>query len=256
MSESFRNFIGTSGWHYKHWRNVFYPIDLPEKDFLSYYSQKFKTVEINNSFYRLPEAQTFAQWREQTPEGFLFAIKSNRYITHMKKLKDPISPLKKMFDAAASLEPKSGPFLFQMPPRWKKNTTRLEEFLRSLPDEYRYTFEFRDEDWFADDIYNALSEKGAAFCIYDLNGCLSPLIVTTDFVYIRLHGPGGPYQGMYSNQELDEWESRIRQWNRAGKDVYCYFDNDQNGYAVTNADILQNMLMSPVRENLLSGTGK
>ena len=242
MQAAGNHYIGTSGWHYMHWRDAFYPHDLPVKDYLSYYTGKFGTVEINNTFYHLPKAETFAQWRNDAPVNFIFAVKGNRYITHMKKLKEPGQALTHMFAAVKSLESMLGPLLFQLPPHWKKNTGRLEEFLEQLPNGHRYAFEFRDEDWFADDVYQALSKKDAAFCIYELNYRLSPMAVTAGFVYIRLHGPGASYQGDYDDGTLGTWAEQIKGWMAAGKDVYCYFDNDQNGYAVRNAYTLKRML--------------
>jgi len=242
MPGSAKQYIGTSGWQYKHWRDVFYPHDLPVNEYLSYYAGQFGSVEINNSFYRLPEAKTFAKWRDAVPGDFIFAIKGNRYITHMKKLREPSQALQNLFDAAGFLGDNLGPVLFQLPPHWKKNTGRLAEFLCALPVGHRYALEFRDESWFADDVYRTLAEQDAAFCIYELNHRLSPLEVTAGFIYIRLHGPGGAYQGNYDGTALDAWASRIAGWRDAGKDVYCYFDNDQNGYAAMNAGTLKRML--------------
>ena len=234
--------VGTSGWHYDHWRGPFYPQDMPSGQFLAHYTRHFHTVEINNTFYQLPAPETFAAWRDGTPPQFLFACKASRYITHMKKLADPARTTVRFFEAIQSLGPKLGPVLLQLPPRWRVNLDRLLVFLRSLPKGFRFVFEFRDPSWFGRDTCDMLAEHHAAFCIYDLAGRQSPIEVTTDFVYIRLHGPGGPYRGKYDERALRAWARRCRAWIKAGKDVYCYFDNDERGYAVQNALQLQHML--------------
>jgi len=234
--------IGTSGWHYNHWRGPFYPKDLSTDRFLSYYAERLHTVEINNSFYQLPEKGTLETWRSSTRPGFVFSVKASRYMTHMKKLKDPEKPLSSFLNRVDVMGDRLGPILFQLPPRWRMNKERLTAFLKALPRDHRYTFEFRDPSWFHRDTLQALEEQGAAFCIYELAGRLSPKEITTDFVYIRLHGPQGPYEGKYTTQALSGWAGAISSWVRQGKDVYCYFDNDEAGYAVQNALELQDMM--------------
>lgn len=237
-------YIGTSGWHYKHWKGPFYPEKTQESEFLNRYAEHFLTVEINNSFYNLPEAKTLRQWRDRVPKGFIFSVKASRYITHMKKLKDPKKSLSVLFKRLRSLGDKMGPILFQLPPKWNINTDRLNAFLKALPPDRRYTFEFRNESWFEREVFNALSEHKTAFCIYELAGHVSPLEVTTDFVYIRLHGPDGAYEGSYSTRTLKDWAGNISDWTEDGKTVYCYFDNDQNGFATKNALKLREILHS------------
>jgi uncharacterized protein YecE (DUF72 family) len=227
--------IGTSGWHYEHWRGPFYPEKLPAARMLEYYAEHFDTVEINNSFYKLPEESALEQWKETAPKGFLFAMKASRYITHMKKLKDPQTAFRKFFDRAAVLGRALGPILFQLPPRWGPNIGRLDEFLGLLPPRFRYAFEFRDPAWFIAEVESVLRKHQAAFCIYDFDRRLSPRTVTAGFVYIRLHGPEGKYSGTYSPEALGEWANAIAAWDASGKDVYCYFDNDQAGYAAKDA---------------------
>ncbi|GAB4364130.1 MAG: DUF72 domain-containing protein [Methylohalobius crimeensis] len=234
--------IGTSGWHYDHWRGPFYPQELASEDFLAYYHERFDTVELNNTFYRLPSPRTFESWRHSVGDDFIFSVKASRYITHLKKLKDPRPPLAHFFENLAPLTEKVGVILFQLPPRWRMNLERLQGFLEALPSDFRYTFEFRDPSWFDDRIYRLLAEFNAAFCIYDLDGKLSPKEVTANFVYIRLHGPDGPYQGKYDTRTLCGWAGAISAWVAEGKEVYCYFDNDQAGYAVENALELKRML--------------
>ena len=230
--------IGTSGWHYKHWKGTFYPADIKEKDQLAEYLKTFSTVELNNSFYRLPEPETFSHWAAAAPNGFIFAVKASRYITHMKKLKDTTEAVETMLRHADKLKEKLGPVIFQLPPGWKVNTERFAYFLSHLPKGYLYVFEFRNPTWYCEEIYELLHNYKCAFCIYELDHHLTPLQVTADFVYIRLHGPDAKYQGSYSQAQLTHWATLCRQWMKEGKDVFIYFDNDQNGYAAFNAKAL------------------
>lgn len=235
--------IGTSGWHYSHWKGPFYPDDMHAGDMLEFYMGRFDTVEINNSFYQLPEKKTLRAWRDKVPDDFTFAVKASRYITHMKKLKDPGKSTKRFFNRMDALGDKLGPILFQLPPRWKFNAERLKQFLDVLPEDFRYTMEFRDTTWFTEQAYDILEEYGVAFCIYQLAGRLSPRQVTSDFVYVRLHGPTSKkYEGSYSARSLAGWAGAFSTWTRQGKGVYCYFDNDQAGHAPKNAARLLNML--------------
>jgi uncharacterized protein YecE (DUF72 family) len=160
----------------------------------------------------------------------------------MKKLKDPSEPLERLLDRVSALGEKLGPILFQLPPRWRSNADRLEGFLEILPEDHRYAFEFRDPSWFDGEIYGLLAKHGAAFCIYDLGGRISPKEITTDFAYVRLHGPAGPYQGRYGTRRLAGWANAFSTWLKQGLDVYCYFDNDEAGYAVQDALKLQQMM--------------
>jgi uncharacterized protein YecE (DUF72 family) len=235
LSRKGKIYIGTSGWHYGHWKGPLYPKETSSEDFLMFYAKQFQTTEINNTFYQLPTEKTMASWRDTVPDGFVFSIKASRYITHMKKLKDPEESTRKFFSIIEVLGDKAGPVLFQLPPKWKVNLDRLEEFLDALPGVYRYSFEFRDTTWFGQDTENLLVKKKVAFCIYDFDGRQSPRPVTTDFIYIRLHGPEGAYRGKYDKGALSDWTEAISTWAGDGKDVYCYFDNDQNGYAPQNA---------------------
>jgi uncharacterized protein YecE (DUF72 family) len=236
-------FIGTSGWHYKHWLGLFYPQKFPADQMLEFYTKHFDTVELNNSFYHLPLSSSFDNWRESTPRGFVFAVKASRFITHMKKLKDPRASTQKFFDGAERLGRKLGPILFQLPPNWKLNLERLEEFLKSLPPGHRYVFEFRDESWLVKDAFELLRKFNAAFCIHDLANMRTPLEITADFTYIRFHGPGqAKYQGSYTNRELKEWAKRITNWRSQLKAVYVYFNNDIGGHAVWNAQTLKELV--------------
>ncbi len=229
--------IGTSGWHYKHWRGPFYPEQCSAPRMLEHYLCHFDTVEINNSFYKLPSTETFQCWREATPRDFCFAVKASRFITHNKKLADPENALQNFLPRAEALGDKLGPVLFQLPPKWNINLERLEQFLRVLPKgkRRRYAFEFRNPTWLTQGTYELLTRHNAAFCIFELAGFMTPLEITADWTYIRLHGPGGKYQGSYSTAQLRDWANRLREWSRKLRAVYLYFDNDQAGYAAQNA---------------------
>lgn len=237
-----RTWIGTSGWLYKHWKGPFYPEDIPQKNHFSFFATHFKTVELNNPFYRLPSPETFNGWREKAPEDFLYAVKASRYITHIKRLKDPEESVELLLKNASELKEKLGPILFQLPPSMKFDEERLEIFLRSLPRDHRFTMEFRNNTWYNEDCYDMLRKYNIAFCIYELEYHKSPELCTAEFVYIRLHGPGRKYQGSYSDKSLEEWATKSKAWNKKGIDVYIYFDNDQNAYAAHNAMTLQEMI--------------
>jgi uncharacterized protein YecE (DUF72 family) len=236
-----RFFIGTSGWHYPHWRGVFYPARLPAEQWLAHYALHFDTVEINRSFYRLPGAEAVAAWRGAVPAGFRFAVKASRYITHMKKLKDPRDSLAAFRRVARGLGRRLGPVLFQLPPNWRVDPGRLAGFLAALPRSWRCAFELRDPSWHCPEVYALLRRHPAAFCIYDLGGFTAPPEMTADFAYLRLHGAGEPYAGRYGTRRLRDWAAAIRGWGRAG-DVYVYFDNDEAGYAVADALELRRLL--------------
>lgn len=237
-----RVLVGTSGWHYDHWVDAFYPEGTSSGEFLSHYVRRFETAEINNTFYSLPDRKTLVRWRDTVPRRFVFACKASRFITHMKKLKDPRDSLARYVDRVGVLGHTLGPILFQLPPRWHINVERLADFMEVLPSGRRYTFEFRDRSWFEQEVYELLAEHNAALCIYDLDGFRSPLRRTTDFVYVRLHGPGRPYEGSYDGRTLYGLWRRFRNWLEEGCDVYCYFDNDQAGYAALDALKLKEMI--------------
>ncbi len=237
-------YIGTSGWNYRHWKGPFYPPGLRATELLPFYRERFSTVEINNSFYILPTADTFAAWRRTAGEDFCFAVKASRFITHMKKLKEPEEPIARLLGRVEALGPTLGPILFQLPPRWRYNRERFEHFLAALPSSHRFAIEFREASWWHDEVYTLLRRANVAFCIFDLAGRQSPPIVTADFVYVRLHGPEGAYQGRYGSDRLSHWLRRFREWSEGRRDLYCYFDNDQNGYAPHDALDLNDLLRS------------
>lgn len=209
---------------------------------LPFYTERFDTVELNNSFYRLPSKAALENWREETPAHFCFAAKASRYLTHAKKLKDPEQGIARFFDRIEVLGSKLGPILFQLPPQWPVNTERLAHFLDALPSGHRYAFEFRNETWSTAEVEEILRSHDAAYCIFDLAGYRSPLFVTANFVYVRLHGPGGKYQGSYPDSALKHWADLISEWKSHRKHVYLYFDNDDSGYAPQNALKLKQLL--------------
>ena len=203
---------------------------------LSFYLEHFDTVELNNSFYNLPQAATLEGWHDATPPGFVFAVKASRFITHMKKLKEPAATLEKFDERMLSLGGKLGPILFQLPPRWDCNLERLREFLDALPEGRLHAFEFRDERWFNDEVFDLLRRHNAALVMHDIAGHQAPRTVTDGFIYVRLHGPKDqPYVGSYDDAELRDWAAEILRWRDQGRDVYVYFDNDENAHAAKNA---------------------
>jgi uncharacterized protein YecE (DUF72 family) len=235
--------IGTSGWHYKHWIGSFYPEDISPNEMFQYYSRHFDTVEINNTFYRLPQLTTFDNWRSNSPPNFCFAVKASRFITHMKKLKDPHTSMAKFFLAAQRLEKKLGPILFQLPPRWKVDPKRLSEFLEALPAGHQYVVEFRDQSWLVPQIFALLRKHNVAFCIHDLAESQTPLELTANVTYVRFHGPStAKYTGSYQRSDLRRWAIRINEWRKELSDVYIYFNNDVGGYANQNALVLRGLL--------------
>ena len=235
--------VGTSGWIYRHWKGVVYPADLPVRRWLAHYAASFDTVEVNNSFYRLPSEGTFRDWARQAPPGFLFAVKASRYLTHLKKLKDPERPLELFLGRARLLGEHLGPVLYQLPPGWHADVGRLRHFLSLLPADLTHVVEFRDPSWYSDEVRSALAGRGVGFCVHDLRGEPTPEWVTGSAVYVRFHGPTArAYAGRYSRGQLRAWAGRIGRWRRAGHDVYAYFNNDDAGHAVTNARELRSLL--------------
>lgn len=231
--------IGTSGWVYKHWQGIFYPKELPQKDWFSRYAQEFDTVEINNSFYRLPSESAFDSWRRQAPPGFHYAVKASRYLTHMKKLKDPEEPLHLFFERAKRLEQTLGPVLYQFPPHWGMNLSRFEHFLSALPKGYQHVVEFRDPSWLTEEVFKTMERFRVAHCLHDMYTLQIPIRITAPPVYIRLHGDTR-HAGDYPPAALEPWATRIREWQDLG--VFVYFNNDVGGYALENARTLKHML--------------
>ncbi len=235
--------IGTSGWSYKHCKGTFYPEGTKIKDQFPYYISHFNTVELNNSFYMLPKKETFLHWKNIIPDDFRYVVKASRYITHVKKLQDPMESIARFFEHTLLLGKKLGAILFQLPPNLKANPYVLEAFLQQLLKSHRYVFEFRNPDWYQKIIYGLLRQYNCAFCIYELAGHLSPREVTADFVYLCLHGPGDKYQGSYSDETLRQWARQCKTWIKT-KDVYVFFDNDQEGYTAFNASKLSHLVQN------------
>ena len=239
MDRTSRARIGTSGYHYNHWRGVFYPKELPKAQWLFYYSQRFDTVEINNTFYHLPTATAFDSWRKQAPAGFCYAAKFNRYGSHFMRLKEPRSTLRNFLTVAKRLKQALGPILVQLPPHWKVNVQRLDEFLAAAPPRLRFAIEFRDERWLCPNVFTVLEQHRAALCIHDILKN-HPRLVTSDWTYLRYHGDH--YSGSYSEQHLTREAEWINRQLAAGLDVFAYFNNDAQGYAVQNATDLKSKI--------------
>ncbi len=231
--------IGTSGWVYPHWAGIFYPATLRQSQWLAFYSSYFPTVEINRSFYRLPPRHVFEGWRLQTPKNFLFAVKASRYITHMRKLGDPVGPLTTFHSAIEGLGEKCGPILFQLPPFWKADRQRLSEFLRHLQPGRHYAFEFRHPSWLEDEVLEHLKAHQVALAIPDFPGMPRRMALTAPFTYIRFHG--GEHGPGYTVEELQLWAERIAAWAQ-GVEIYVYFNNDYAGWAIRNAATLWRIL--------------
>ena len=240
-----RYYIGTSGWHYDHWQGRFYPEGLRKPKWLEFYSQSFPTVELNNSFYHLPTEKAFATWHRATPDSFRFAVKVSRYITHIRKLKDSEEPLQNFLARATLLGDKLGPLLYQLPPGLRRDDDLLESFLSLLPRHLVHVFEFRHASWHDQRILDLLQRYNAGFCIFDMPDLTTPLAATADFVYVRFHGSSSMYGGCYSDDELADWAKRIEQVSRDTGAVYVYFNNDLEGFAVSNARTLARKLHDP-----------
>lgn len=239
-------FIGTSGYNYKHWSNgVFYPEGLNQKEWLEHYAKFFKSVELNVTFYRLPQEKVFESWKKRTPPDFFFAIKGSRFITHIKRLKDIEEPLENFFDRASLLKKKLSVVLWQLPPSFKMDVVRLESLLQNLKKykNIRNAFEFRHESWLCDDIFEMLDKKNCCICLADWPEFDTEIPVMGSFVYVRRHGTEGElYNGCYSDSQLKKDASSIREWMNQGKDVYIYFNNDARGWAIMNALTLQSIM--------------
>ncbi len=253
-------YIGTSGWVYSHWVGKFYPENLPSKDRLKYFAKYFDTAEVNYSFYHLPRPTTFLKWYQETPKGFLFSVKASRFITHIKRLKNVKDPWQQFFENAKNLKEKLGPILFQFPPSFKaekENIQRLRNFLKllsnyqlatthySLPTTHyklRYAFEFRHKTWLDEKTYKLLEKYNAALVIADSSRYPKAEVVTTDFVYIRMHGPAELFASKYSDKALENLAKKIKKWQKEKRDVFVYFNNDFHGFAIENALFLKKLL--------------
>ena len=231
--------VGTSGYQYRHWKGDFYPADLPQSRWLERYARCFDSVEINNTFYHLPEEGVFDAWREKVPPGFRFALKYSRYATHLKHLADPEEPLHRFLERAERLRSWLGPILVQLPPRWNADPGRLDAFLRAAPRRHRWAVEVRDPSWLCDEVYAVLRDHGAALVVHDWIED-HPMPATAGWRYLRFHGAQDG--GGYSHQALSGQARRIRRWLREGRDVYAYFNNDRGGHAPRNGRDLRRYL--------------
>jgi uncharacterized protein YecE (DUF72 family) len=231
-------FIGTSGYNYPHWsNNVFYPAGLPPNTWLEYYSKFFTTVELNVTFYRLPQEGMCKSWHERSPRNFAFAVKGSRYITHIKRLRDADDSLMLLRSRIRRLKQKLHVILWQLPPRFNVEVERLARFIKRLNVlKTRHVFEFRDARWFRDDVYGILKDNNIALCNADWPLADIEIPVTADFIYVRRHGAARiVYGGCYARKQLQRDARLIKAWRAKGKDVYVYFNNDAHGYAVQNA---------------------
>lgn len=235
-----RLYLGTSGYVYPHWRKRFYPAGLPPREWLPFYARHFKTVELNNSFYRLPSKAAFRAWRAHVPDDFVFAVKASRYLTHLKRLKTPAPPLDRLLRRVRPLGITLGPMLFQLPAQFHANLPRLARFVRLLERQrlapgVRAVLEVRDASWLVGETYDLLRKANVALCFHDAR--VQPVTepVTADFVYVRRHGTAPRYRGSYTEVMLQADAGRIGGWLDDGLDVYVYFNNDGGGAAVRNA---------------------
>ncbi len=236
--------VGCSGWSYRDWRGVVYPTDLSAKGWFGYYTLLFDTVELNNTFYRLPSQQAVEGWARSAPADFVFALKLGQFGSHRMKLRDASSWLPNHMDRAERLGASLGPTLVQLPPRWRRNVDRLDEFLSVAPRSMRWAVEMREPSWLHDDVYDVLARHGAALCIHDLIED-HPFVMTTDWTYVRFHGPNAihePYRGAYGERRLRQWADRLGEQLDRGHDVYAYFNNEYDGLAVRDAQWLRHAI--------------
>ncbi|PZR64543.1 MAG: DUF72 domain-containing protein [Candidatus Eremiobacter antarcticus] len=236
-------YVGTSGWSYQHWRGRFYPKKLPASQWLLFYTEHFRTVEINASFYRLPKRSVFKSWRKQVPQGFVFAVKGSRYLTHLKRLKEPAEPVERLMKSATGLGAALGPLLYQLPPKMERDDQRLEDFLRTLAPEQQHVLEFRNKSWLSSAVFDLLRRYNVALCAHDMKKSETPPEVTASFGYVRLHGSLAPFTGRYSDRMLKGWAQRLMDMRSLGaRKVYVYFNNDVQAHAVKNAKKLIEIL--------------
>jgi uncharacterized protein YecE (DUF72 family) len=234
--------VGCSGWVYKHWKGDFYPASLPQKRWFERYADEFDTVEINNSFYRLPPASTFDKWHDQAPPGFRYAVKANRFITHMKKLKDCEEAVDRFIGLARRLKAFLGPILYQLPPSLHKDLVRLDAFLELLPRSVEHVVEFRHKSWYDEEVLTLLDRRGAGFVTHDLIGLKTPRWASGRTAYVRFHGTGGKYRGRYSDDQMRDWAEWLSDQRKEGRSAWAYFNNDIGGDAIEDARNLKRRL--------------
>ena len=235
--------IGCSGFNYRHWQDRFYPAGLAQRKWFEHYCTVFNTVELNVTFYRLPLPSTFDKWHDETPARFAFSLKGSRFITHVKRLKDPAQPLERFFEGATRLKKKLKTVLWQFPPSFRADPERFVHFLEHLKQyPVRHCFEFRHESWLSGEVIDLCRRHKAGLCMADWPEFLDDLPVTSNLVYARRHGTGGRYNSCYTGEELRRDARRIKKWAGSGKDVFLYFNNDAYGYAPRIAQQLMRML--------------
>lgn len=232
--------LGTSGWSYPGWRDVFYPPDLPSKRWLEFYAARFPTVEVNMTFYRLPTPAMVKGWDDRTPADFCFSLKAFRLITHLKKLRDVKADVRRFYGLAETLDRKLGCVLFQLPPSLALDLELLSGFLETLSTDHRNVIEFRDPSWYDDRVFELMRRRRTALCIVPSGRVPSTPVETADVAYIRFHGPSGRYDSSYSDAELAEWAEIIRRVRAPER--FVYFNNDYRGYAVGDCSRLKDLL--------------
>ena len=237
--------IGTSGWTYKDWRGRFYPRKLPQRDWLAYYAERFPTVELNVTTYRLPKANDLARWAAVRP-GFVYTVKLSRLITHRKRPGEPKEFVDTYMGRIAPLAPRIANVLAQFPPTWARDDDALRNFLDTLPPQHRYVVEFRHQSWYDEAVYALLRERGISLCLHDLAASVAPHVVTGPVLYVRLHGPVRAYAGSYRRVRLERWAGAIRAMASHVEQAFVYFNNDQHAYAPRNALTLQGMLADAI----------
>lgn len=230
-------YLGTSGWQYRDWKGDFYPPKLKQAEWLEHYSERFQTVEVNNTFYRLPERKTFEDWAARTPDDFVFVVKASRYLSHIKRLQDASEPVQRLMERATGLGKKLGPVLVQLPPNLKKDIGGLDETLAVFGHSVRVAFEFRHETWFDDETKGVLGKHGAAFCLADRGSRLiTPLWRTASWIYLRFHeGRANPRPCYGRGGALQSWVERLASIGQKGDDIYVYFNNDTRGCAIRDS---------------------
>lgn len=239
--------VGTSGWTYADWVGPFYPEGLPERQWLAHYQGQFDSVELNVTFYRLPPAATFRNWRERAPEGFRFAVKGPRLVTHYLKLRRVEEILAIFARRVRLLGDRLGPVLWQLPYALERDDARLGRFLAVLPRDLAHAFEFRHPSWFAEPVYALLTGYGAAQVVWHMPDCESPVRATARHVYLRFHGTTALYEGAYSHAQLEGWAARVRDWLAEGRDVWAFFNNDVGAHAPRDAQRLRELVGVPLR---------
>jgi uncharacterized protein YecE (DUF72 family) len=227
--------IGTSGWHYQHWKGGLYPAGVPATRWLTYYAERFQTVELNNAFYRLPRKEAFEKWSVEVPDDFVVAVKASRYLTHIRRLREPQDPVRLLVDRANGLGQKLGPFLLQLPPTLKADLESLETTLTAFPEEARVAVEMRHASWFTEECRKVLERRGAALCLADGGPTVTPVWRTVNWTYVRFHRGRASPESCYGDAALRRWAKRLASEWGAGEQIFAYFNNDAHGCAPHDA---------------------